>query len=204
MAGAFGSGRQDASIGRAGRPQDDPQDALSSFTAKLEQVYGGTGGLTRPAHTQDAPRTPPGRSPDPIRSTELSAMDKLASMLKSRTLRTPGQVTHPAPKTPVLPKGEFVPGQKPVPTGPTAHEIMTHPAHQDALKAVLAEHEKVNPGRSLKAPTLMNLWNAKNPGKPLNEARARTVVAKVNKARDSYVQKQVQAYMRNGAKKAVT
>lgn len=193
MAGAFGSGR-------VGRPQDEgqdgPQDALSNFAAKLSQASGG----------KERPGILPGgsgpRPSDPmsVRSNDLSAMDRLTAMVKSRTPKTVAQDARIPPRTPSAPKGEFILGEKPRPTGPTAHEVMTHPAHQAVLKDVLADFESQNPGRVLKGPHLMNLWNAKNPGKPLNEARARTVVAKVNKARDSYVQKQVQSLMRGGKK----
>jgi hypothetical protein len=145
-----------------------------------------------------------------VRSNELSSIDRLRSMVKAKaaspTRTSPpghrsgadsGNVLPPSPRP--APKGEFVLGQKPVPTGPTAHEIMTKPDHQATLKDVIAEHQKANPGRALKAPALVSIWNAKNPKAPLNDARARSVIARVHKARDSYVDKQVKAFMRSGA-----
>lgn len=198
MAGAFGPGQPGRGPGRQDERQDGPQDALSSFSKKLAQVSGSAERPIRPGHPGRVDMPPS----DLARSTALSAMDKLAAMVKSKTPVLGGRTAPGSARMTQPPKGEFVPGQRPHPTGPTAHEIMTHPAHQAVLQDVIATHEKLNPGRSLKAPALMNLWNAKNPGKPLNEARARTVVAKVNKARDSYVQKQVASYMRKGAKAA--
>jgi hypothetical protein len=129
-------------------------------------------------------------------------MADVLAIASRRTARTPGSAGQDAKPKPV-PKGEFVAGQRPTPTGPTAHEIMSDPTHKDSLKSVIAEWEQDNPGRVLKATHLVSIWNAKNPGKPLNEARARTVVAKLNKIRDQHAEAQVRAFMRAGAGKAM-
>jgi hypothetical protein len=59
---------------------------------------------------------------------------------------------------------------------------MTKPDHQERLKGALQDFDKSNPGRALKGTHLMSIWNSKHPEHPLNEARARTVVAKVKQA----------------------
>jgi hypothetical protein len=183
MTGAFSAGRP------PGQPQDEARMRPDPLIEKMSQVVGGT---SRPGILPGSATARP-TNPESVRSNSLSAMDRLKSMVTARAVGQDRMSSRPTPEIGVAPKGEFVLGQKPRPTGPTAHEIMTHPAHQAVLKEVIKEHEATNPGRALKAPHLVSLWNAKNPSKPLNEARARTVVAKVNKAKESYVQKQIKA-----------
>lgn len=206
MTGAFSSGPRTAPRMPArtepGLTQDSPLKGLQDRLSQLVDTK------TNPGNPGPPVLAVPGHhvtDPQSVRSNSLSAIDKLTSMVKAKTAARQDTAARPAPGSP--PKGTFTPGQKPVPTGPTAHEIMTTPKHQAALKDVIAQHEQANPGRSLKAPALMSLWNAKHkddPSSHLNEARARSVVSKVKQAQQNYVQKQVSQYLRQGAKKAVT
>lgn len=201
MSGAFGG----KALLPKTPPQDSPQEALGAFKSQLSQVSGKTSAPGNPAPPVLAAPGAHVTDPQSVRSNALSAIDRLTSMVKGKS-RMGGQEA-PGGKPILPPRGTFVAGVKPTPTGPTAHEVMTLPEHQATLKNVIADHEQQNPGRALKAPALMSLWNARhkdNPKAHLNEARARSVVAKVKSAQQSYVQKQVQQYMRQGAKKAVT
>ena len=104
---------------------------------------------------------------------------------------------------PAKPKGEFVPGVRPTPTGPTARELWSEPESRLKLQAVIAEWEKANPGRNLKATHLAAAWNAKHPDKPLNEARARTLKGRIEAAREQFLMDQVTGYIGRGAKKVL-
>lgn len=109
-----------------------------------------------------------------------------------------------APSAPApTPRGEFVPGKRPVPTGPRAHELWGNPETRAKLADIVGKWEQANPGRKLKATHLVQAWNAENPDTPLNEARARTLKAKIDKAQSDYVLSQVTGYLSGGAKKAV-
>lgn len=115
-------------------------------------------------------------------------------MLKSRS-GTPPQAPTRAPAS------KFVPGKRPEPTGPTARDIFTDTGHQQTLQQVISQLELE--GGAIKAPRLVSAWNTLKPDAPLNEARARTVIAKVKRARDDYLAKQTAQYLGRGARKAI-
>ena len=129
-------------------------------------------------------------------STSMGGMTA-ASMAK--TAASMGKIAEP----PAKPKGEFVPGVRPTPTGPTARELWSEPESRLKLQAVIAEWEKANPGRNLKATHLAAAWNAAHPDKPLNEARARTLKARIEAAREQFLMDQVTGFMGRGAKKVL-
>ena len=121
-----------------------------------------------------------------------SAIQALTAMLAK---------SDPAPEKP---KGEFVAGRRPEPTGPTARQIWNDPAQRQALTDVVTQWETANPGRSFKATHLAQAWNSSNPAAPLNDARARTLKSIIDKEKDKYLMQQVGMYLGRGAKKAVT
>ena len=186
--GAFGPPRMDSPVAaeQAG-PQALPQ-GVGDFASKLRSMVpqdANPGVTTGRMPPQDAPGLP--RMP----KQDGSSIQALSAML--------------AKTSPVVekPKGEFVPGKRPEPTGPTALSIWNDPEQRKALTDVVTQWEKVNPGKSFKATHLAQAWNSSNPAAPLNEARARTLKAKIDKARDEYLMQQVAGYFGRGAKKAV-
>lgn len=139
----------------------------------------------------------PTQAPRPVEKTGLSA---LADML-ARSAKPASQVSQSARKPVQAPKSTFVAGKKPEPTGPTAREIFSDPGHKQTLHQVISQLEAQ--GGALKAPRLVATWNTLRPDAPLNEARARTIISKVNRVRDEFLVKQVGSYFGQGAKKAV-
>ena len=139
-----------------------------------------------PRMGQDAPRMPP---------QDGQGIQSLRDILAKQ------QAVTPRPSEP--PKGEFVPGVRPTPTGPTAREIWNDPDQRKALSQIVSQWEASNPGRTFKATHLASAWNDANPGVHLNDARARTLKAKIDKARNEVMMQQMAGYFGRGAKKAV-
>lgn len=135
---------------------------------------------------QDDPRTP---------THDWQGIQALRAILAKQDART-GRPADPS-------KGQFVPGVRPTPTGPTAHEIWSDPEQRKALSDIVTQWEAANPGRSFKATHLAAAWNDANPGAHLNNARARTLKAKIDRARNEVMMQQMAGYFGRGAKKAV-
>ena len=142
---------------------------------------------------QDAPRMGQDASRTPMQDGQ--GIQALRAILAKSEAMTP------PPAAP--PKGEFIPGRRPTPTGPTALEIWNDPEQRKALSQVVAQWETANPGRSFRATHLASAWNEAHPGVHLNDARARTLKAKIDKARNEVMMQQMAGYFGRGAKKAV-
>lgn len=180
--GAFGVVDQGDSMRPLPRPSDAP--AVPSVVPTLtREVAGRLESLGMP---KEAPQKPAG------------GLSGLAALSRRAGQRTPPEA---APVAPV--KGEFVPGKRPEPTGPRAHELWSNPETRAKLADVVKKWENANPGRKLKATHLVSAWNAEHPQSPLNEARARTLKARIERARQDYLVSQVAGYLSSGAKKAV-
>lgn len=179
--GAFGVGDQGVSEIPLVRPsaQSLPGSMVPALT---KDVVGRMQGLERPAQ---APQMP---------AQGVSGLAALSERMAARA--RPAVPAEP-------PKGEFVAGKRPEPTGPRAHELWTNPETRARLADVVRQWEEANPGRKLKATHIASAWNAAHPQSPLNEARARTLKARIEKARQDYLVSQVAGYLSSGAKKAV-
>ena len=139
--------------------------------------------------------------PAALAAPEESPLAALSRRVGKSPVSPPVAALPPEPVA--APKGEFALGKRPVPTGPRAHELWGNPETRAKLADVVGKWEQANPGRKLKATHLVQAWNAENPDVPLNEARARTLKAKIDKAQSDYLMSQVTGYLSNGAKKAV-
>ena len=137
-------------------------------------------------------------APGPEKESPLAALSRRVG---KAPISPPVAALPPEPVA--APKGEFALGKRPVPTGPRAHELWGDPKTRAKLADVVGKWEQANPGRKLKATHLVQAWNAENPDTPLNEARARTLKSKIDKAQSDYLMSQVTGYLSNGAKKAV-
>lgn len=177
--GAFGLANQEVSESPVLRPEAPPT-SVPVLTSEITKRLEGVGQKSLPPPVMDeAPRS------------GIAALRERLQKAEPPPLVTP-------------PRGEFVPGKRPEPTGPRAHELWNNPESRARLAEVVAKWEKANPGRKLKATHLVSAWNADHPETPLNEARARTVMSKVKAAQQEYLVSQVAGYLSNGAKKAVT
>lgn len=201
--------------------QAAPPVSIDDFAAKLKSIMPGSPG-SMPSHAMPMTRMPQDGAglvdPMPRMAQDRTALDQAmtpgnagqddpgrpqdgsnpVSALRSMLAAAPKPKTMPAAAPP---KGEFVAGKRPEPVGPSANEIWN--TRQQDLMRVIEEFEATNPGRKLKGTDLSRMWTAQFPDQPLNEARARTLRSKIDKARDEYTMSQVAGYFGAGAKKAV-